>query len=59
MKPNKMKGKSARDRGFKLVSFEIEPDTWDEFRILAIRQKTSSSELLRDLVRGAIKRRKG
>lgn len=50
--------KSAKSRGLKLVSFEIEGEKWQAFRIHAIREGTTSSALIRRLIEEEIKGKK-
>ena len=50
--------RSARARGFKLVSFEIEADLWQAFKIHAIREDKTSSALIRELIKGELKGKK-
>ena len=54
----KTKERSAKARGLKLVSFEIEADLWQAFRIHAIREDQTSSALIRELIKNEIKRKK-
>jgi len=50
--------RSAKVRGFKLVSFEIDDEIWKEFRILAINEGCTSSAYLRDLIMKELKDKK-
>ena len=50
--------RSAKARGFKLVSFEIEADLWQAFKIHAIREDKTSSALIRGLIKGELKGKK-
>ena len=54
----KVKDRSAKSRGLKLVSFEIEPELWQAFRIQAILEDKTSSALLRDLIKIELKGKK-
>ena len=47
--------KSAKARGFKLVSFETDLDSWKAFRILAIERGLTASELIRNLIKAELK----
>lgn len=46
----KVMNKSARARGLKLVSFEIEEEQWKAFRVHAIQKDQTSSALIRELI---------
>lgn len=51
----KLKDRSAKARGLKLVSFEIEAEMWQAFRIHAIREDKTSSALVRELIKNELK----
>ena len=50
--------KSAKSRGFKLVSFEIPDELWKDFRIHAIREGKTGSALMRELILNELKGKK-
>lgn len=54
----KIKERSAKARGLKLVSFEIEAELWQAFRIHAIREDKTSSALIRELIKNELKGKK-
>lgn len=44
---------------WKVTSIKVDEDLWDEFKIEAIRRKTSVAELLDSLVRRELNSKKG
>ena len=50
--------KSAKGRGLKLVTFEIDVARWKVFRMHALRRDLTASELLRAMVEKELKGRK-
>lgn len=54
----KKQDRSAKARGLKLVSFEIEAEKWQVFRIHAIKLKKSCSEIIREMINEEIKGRR-
>lgn len=54
----RVKDRSAKARGFKLVSFEIDSDLWQAFRIHAIKQAKTSSAIIRELIEAEVKHRR-
>ena len=50
----KRNDKSAKSRGFKLVSFETDLESWKAFRILAIERGSTASELIRSLIKAEL-----
>ncbi len=42
--------RSAKARGLKLVSFEIDDEIWREFKILSIYKGITSSAYIRELI---------
>lgn len=54
----KVKDRSAKARGLKLVSFEIDAELWKDFKIHAIRAEKTGSELIRELIHTEMKAKK-
>lgn len=50
--------KSAKSRGLKLVTFEMDAGKWQAFRIHAIKSGKNASELLREMVDRELKAKK-
>ena len=50
--------KSAKGRGLKLVTFEIETSKWQAFRIHAIKLGLNASELIRQMIDKELKRKR-
>jgi hypothetical protein len=54
----KPKDRSAKARGLKLVSFEIDAGIWQDFKIHSIKIDRTSSSLLRELIEAELKPKK-
>lgn len=56
---DKKKDRSAKSRGFTLISLEIDAKLWKAFKIHAIDIEKTSSALIRELMEAELKRKKG